>query len=102
MFNSRGRRYPPARKPLSAENRARRGLAAARPLSPSAAAGSFRLASASPLPPSLPPSLPPALRGSRRRQRTTMNVEHEIDLLVEEIRRLGTKICMCFHVLSLI
>ncbi|XP_025977289.2 costars family protein ABRACL isoform X1 [Dromaius novaehollandiae] len=36
-------------------------------------------------------ALPPALRGSRRRQRTTMNVEHEINLLVEEIRRLGSK-----------
>ncbi|GAB0186767.1 costars family protein ABRACL [Grus japonensis] len=30
-------------------------------------------------------------RRERRRQRTTMNVEHEINLLVEEIRRLGTK-----------
>uniref|UniRef100_A0A8C9G2Z2 Costars family protein ABRACL n=1 Tax=Pavo cristatus TaxID=9049 RepID=A0A8C9G2Z2_PAVCR len=37
--------------------------------------------------------LVPACSGSRERrwERTTMNVEHEISLLVEEIRRLGTK-----------
>ncbi|XP_054486026.2 costars family protein ABRACL isoform X1 [Agelaius tricolor] len=64
----------------------RRGSAreAARP-------GGGRATSARPSPARPRPALPHGSERPRQRQRTTMNVEHEISLLVEEIRRLGTK-----------